>query len=133
MPADHPFGILNFGLCYLFVICELLFDIFFGSGSFGLGLYKLVLTTYCKKLKVSGVGCQVPAIKKSQIPKHKYQTVRQAHHHPEPGRRANHNDRNSKFQTDNPLAFVPNIIITGRQKFGQRYDTTALNVLVIGY
>jgi hypothetical protein len=36
-------------------------------------------------------------------------------------------------QTDYPQAFVPNIIITGRQKFGQRYDTTALNVLVIGY
>ena len=27
--------------------------------------------------------------------------VRQAHH-PEPSRRANHNDRNSKFQTDGP-------------------------------
>jgi hypothetical protein len=25
--------------------------------------------------------------------------VRQAHHHPEPGRRANHNDQNSKSQT----------------------------------
>ena len=35
---------------------------------------------------------------KSQITKHKYQTVRQVHH-PEPGRRANHNDSNSKFQT----------------------------------
>ena len=51
------------------------------------------------------------AIKKSQIPNHKYQmvrqAVRQAHgperrrrtHHPEPGRRANHNDQNLKFQT----------------------------------
>jgi hypothetical protein len=28
MQADHPFGILNFGLCYLFVICVLLFDFF---------------------------------------------------------------------------------------------------------
>ena len=28
----------------------------------------------------------------------KYQMVRQAHH-PEPSRRANHNDRNSKYQT----------------------------------
>jgi hypothetical protein len=28
---------------------------------------------------------------------------------------------------------VPNGIITGRQKFWQRYGTTALNVLVIGY
>jgi hypothetical protein len=62
---------------------------------------------------------QVSAINKSQIPKHKYQT--------------NHNDRNSKFQTDDPPAFVPNSKITGGQKFGQRYDTTALNVLVIGY
>jgi hypothetical protein len=68
---------------------------------------------------VSGVGCQVSAIKKSQIPKHKYQT--------------NHNDRNSKFQTDDPLAFVPNGIITGGQKYWQGYRTTALNVLVIGY
>jgi hypothetical protein len=28
---------------------------------------------------------------------------------------------------------VPNSIITGGRKFGQRYDITALNVLVIGY
>jgi len=28
MPADHPFGILNFGLCDLFAICDLLFEIF---------------------------------------------------------------------------------------------------------
>jgi hypothetical protein len=48
---------------------------------------------------------QVSAIKKFQITKHKYQT--------------NHNDRNSKFQTDDPLAFVPNGIITGGQKFWQ--------------
>jgi hypothetical protein len=75
---------------------------------------------------------QVSAINKSQIPKHKYQMVRQSHH-PEHSRRANHNDRNSKFQTDDPPAFVPNSKITGGQKFGQRYDTTALNVLVIGY
>jgi hypothetical protein len=61
----------------------------------------------------------VSAIKKFQITKHKYQT--------------NHNDRNLKFQTDDPPAFVPNGIITGGQKFGQRYGTTALNVLVIGY
>jgi hypothetical protein len=45
----------------------------------------------------------------------------------------NHKDRNSKFQTDDPPAFVPNGIITGEQKFGQRYGTTVLNVLVIGY
>jgi hypothetical protein len=63
--------------------------------------------------------CQVSAIKKFQITKHKYQT--------------NHNDRNSKFQTDDPLAFVPNGIITGGQKFWQRYGMTALHVLVIGY
>jgi hypothetical protein len=81
---------------------------------------------------VSGVSVQVSAIKKIQITKHKYQTVRQAHH-PEPGRRANPNDRNSKFQTDDPLAFVPNGIITGGQKFWQRYGMTALHVLVIGY
>ena len=50
--------------------------------------------------------------------------VRQAHHHPEPGRRANHKDRNSKFQTDDPLAFVPNGIITGGLKIWAaiRYD-----------
>jgi hypothetical protein len=70
-------------------------------------------------VETEGFRCRVSAIKKSQIPKHKYQT--------------NHNDRNSKFQTDDPLAFVPNSIITGGQKFGQRYDTTALNVLAIGY
>jgi hypothetical protein len=72
------------------------------------------------------------AFKKYQITIHKYQIVRQAHH-PEPSRRANHNDRNSKFQTDDPLALVPNGIIAGGQKFGQRYGTIALNVLVIGY
>jgi hypothetical protein len=38
-----------------------------------------------KKIKVSGVGVQVSAIKKFQITKHKYQT--------------NHNDQNLKFQT----------------------------------
>jgi len=38
-------------------------------------------------------------LKKFQITKHKYQMVRQARHHPEPGRRANHNDLNSKFET----------------------------------
>jgi len=62
---------------------------------------------------------QVSASKNYQIINHKYQTK--------------HNDRNTKFQTDDPPAFVPNSIITGGQKFGQRYDTTALNVLVIGY
>jgi hypothetical protein len=41
---------------------------------------------------------QVSATKKIQITKHKYQT--------------NNKDRNSKFQTDDPLAFVPNGIIT---------------------
>jgi hypothetical protein len=54
---------------------------------------------------VSGVGVQVSAINKFQITNHKYQT--------------NHNDRNSKFQTDDPPPFVPNGIITGGQKFGQ--------------
>jgi len=61
----------------------------------------------------------VSAIKKFQITNHKDQT--------------NHKKRNSKFQTDDPPAFVPNGKITGGQKFGQRYGTTALNVLVIGY
>jgi len=28
MPADHPFGILNFGHCDLFDICDLLFEFF---------------------------------------------------------------------------------------------------------
>jgi len=28
MPADHPFGILNFGHCDLFGICVLVFVIF---------------------------------------------------------------------------------------------------------
>jgi hypothetical protein len=37
-----------------------------------------------KERKVTGVGVQLTANKKIQIPKHKYQT--------------NHNDRNSKFQ-----------------------------------
>jgi hypothetical protein len=64
-------------------------------------------------------GVRFQHLKKNQIIKHKYQI--------------NHNDRNSKFQTDDPPAFVPNSIITGEQKFGQRYDTTVLNVLVIGY
>jgi len=62
---------------------------------------------------------QVSVIKKFQITNHKYQT--------------NHNDRNSKFQTDGPPPFVPNGRITGGQKFGQLYGTIVLNVLVIGY
>jgi len=74
----------------------------------------------------------VSAIKKIQITNLKDQMVRQAHH-PEPSRRANHKDRNSKFQTDDPPAFVPNGVIAGEQKFGQRYGTTVLNVFVIGY
>jgi len=45
---------------------------------------------------------QVSATKKIQITKHKYQT--------------NNKDRNSKFQTDDPPAFVPNGIITVGQK-----------------
>jgi hypothetical protein len=61
----------------------------------------------------------VSAFKKYQITIHKSQT--------------NHNDRNSKFQTDDPPAFMPDGIITGGQKFGRRYGTAVLNVLVIGY
>ncbi len=83
-----------------------------------------------RKVKVSGVSVQVSAINKFQITNHKYQMVRQAHH-PEPSRRANHNDRNSKFQTDNPPAFVPNGIITGGQKFGQLCGTIVLNIFNI--
>jgi hypothetical protein len=45
----------------------------------------------------------------------------------------NSNDPNSKFQTRDPPAFVPNGIITGGQRFMQRYGTIPLNVLVIGY
>jgi hypothetical protein len=40
---------------------------------------------------------------------------------------------NSKYQTDDPSAFVPNGIIIGGQRFVQRYGTTAVNVPVIGY
>jgi hypothetical protein len=61
----------------------------------------------------------VSGVRFQQLKNHKYQT--------------NHNDRNSKFQTDDPPAFGPNGIIAGGQKFGQRFGTTALNVLVIGY
>jgi len=52
--------------------------------------------------------------KKNQITNHKYQT--------------NHNDRNSKFQTDDQPAFVPNGLIIGGQKAEQRYGTTVLNI-----
>ena len=58
--------------------------------------------------------------------------VRQAHH-PEPSRRANLNEPNSKFQTGDPPEFVPDGIITGGQRLVQRYGTTAVHVLVIGY
>ena len=40
-------------------------------------------------MRLSGVWPQ--QYKKFQITNAKYQMVRQAHHHPEPGRRANHN------------------------------------------
>jgi hypothetical protein len=42
--------------------------------------------------------------------------VRQAHH-PEPGRRANSNDPNSKFKTKNPFTVVANCIIADRSGF----------------
>jgi hypothetical protein len=58
--------------------------------------------------------------------------VRQAHH-PEPSRRANSNDPNSKCETSDPSALVPNGIITGRPEFTMRCDTTVMNVLVIEY
>jgi hypothetical protein len=70
-----------------------------------IGLSGLFLTTCCQKLRF-----QVSAIKKFQITNHKYQT--------------NNKDRNSKIQTDDPLAFVPNGIITGGLKIWAaiRYD-----------
>jgi hypothetical protein len=48
-------------------------------------LIGIFLTTCCKERTVLGFGAKVSAIKKIQIPKHKYQT--------------NHNDRKSKSQT----------------------------------
>ena len=57
------------------------------------------------------------------------QAVRQAHgpeqgrgtHHPEPGRRANTNDRNSKFKTDSMIARHPisdrNVLVIGSWNF----------------
>jgi hypothetical protein len=59
--------------------------------------------------------------------------VREAHHHPEQGRRANPNDPNSKFQKSNPFTVVPYGIITGRTGFAKRCDTTMVNALVIEY
>jgi hypothetical protein len=56
---------------------------------------------------------------KSQITKHKYQT--------------NHNDPNTKFQTNDRSIFVPNGIITGRVSFAKRFAPIAVNILVIGY
>ena len=56
---------------------------------------------------------------KFQAPKTKFQT--------------NPNDPNSKFQTHDPPAFVPNGIITGRVGIAKRYGPPAVNVLVIGY
>jgi len=51
-----------------------------------------------------------------------------------PGRaQTNTNDQNSKSKTNNPSTVVPNCIITGRTGFAKRYDTTAVNVLVIEY
>jgi hypothetical protein len=49
------------------------------------------LSSLIKKIPSTKIG-------KSQITKYKYQMVRQAHH-PEPSRKANHNGRNSKYQT----------------------------------
>ena len=83
------------------------------------------------RLRNSDCGLQIE-VWKLQITKPKYQMVRQAHH-PEPGRRANSNNPNSKFQTRDPPEFVPDRIITGGQRLVQRYGTTAVNVLVIGY
>jgi len=45
----------------------------------------------------------------------------------------NSNDPNSKFKTNDLPTFLQNGIVTGGQRFVQRYGPTALNVLVIGY
>ena len=42
-------------------------------------------------------------------------------------------NQNSKFQTHDPVPFVPNFRSTDGQTFLQCYGTTAVNALVIGY
>jgi len=49
MPADHPFGILNFGHCYLFDICVLLFEFFRCWNLNPAAKHRQFLTTCCQK------------------------------------------------------------------------------------
>jgi len=58
-------------------------------------------------------------IKITKIPNIKFQT--------------NRNDPNSKFETNDAPAFVPDSIMIGGQRFTNGYGTPAVNVLVIGY
>jgi hypothetical protein len=53
--------------------------------------------------------------------------VRQAHH-PEPSRRANLNNPNSKLQTNDPFINTPNGIIAGRPGFAKLYESTVVIV-----
>jgi hypothetical protein len=71
--------------------------LFYGPISGGLIKDKNILPTPDIAIFQGGVIKKIPStsIFKSQITKPKYQTVRQAHH-PEPSRRANHNDQNPK-------------------------------------
>jgi hypothetical protein len=68
---------------------------------------------------------------KFQAPKPEFQMIRQAHHHPEPGRRANTNDPNSKFQTNDPVTVVYNGIASGIPGLAKRYESTVVGDLVI--
>ena len=78
--------------------------------------------------------------RKFQAPKNKSQTVRQAHR-PEPGRRANPNDPNSKFETAEIVAGQtkrlpitgPNGMINGGPEYPKCWDTASARVSVIEY
>ena len=78
--------------------------------------------------------------RKFQAPKSKSQMVRQAHH-PEPGRRANPNDPNSKFETAELVAgqtkrlptVGPNGMINGGSEYPKCWDTASVRVSVIEY
>jgi hypothetical protein len=64
--------------------------------------------------------------------------VRQAHHHPEPGRRANHNDQNSKFKTigfRSCLRFCGKKIVLGyfHCLYTAIYELTVLDSLNVSY
>ncbi len=78
--------------------------------------------------------------RKLQAPKNKSQMVRQAHH-PEPGRRANPNDSNSKFetaelvvgQTKRLLTVGGNGMINDGPEYPKCRDTASARVSVIEY